>query len=100
VRDYFRLDRGIMLMEVPRDDGWWLRGDSLYSENLARAGFKEVDARYPEPGDAFVLHLPQTGFFGGWRPKVCAGLPRRSTPASIWATARSFTNCRSRATSR
>jgi proteasome lid subunit RPN8/RPN11 len=39
VRDWFHIKRGIRLMDIPRDWSWWARGDDLYTDNFAKAGF-------------------------------------------------------------
>lgn len=41
--DWFRQERGIDLMDMPRDWEWWLQhGDNLYLKHLASAGFRAI----------------------------------------------------------
>lgn len=40
IRDWFRLERGIILKDFPRDDSWWERGEDLYALGFDAAGFR------------------------------------------------------------
>ncbi|MDX2074709.1 MAG: C40 family peptidase [Alphaproteobacteria bacterium] len=42
IRDWYFEERAVELMDFPRQDEWWRRGDNLYEENFERAGFMEV----------------------------------------------------------
>ena len=42
IRDYYREVLGIDLMDFPRREEWWLKGDNLYAEGFGPAGFVEV----------------------------------------------------------
>lgn len=62
VRDWFRSQRGITLMEQPREWEWWLgkggpeMGD-LYMRDFAKAGFVMADPALPEIGDVVLFQL-------------------------------------------
>jgi len=55
IKDWYKLERNIDLMDFPRDLEWWLRGENLYLENFGKAGFKIVTI--PEPGDVFIAQV-------------------------------------------
>lgn len=40
--DYYKRELKIELPHFQREDGWWDRGDNLYMENFAKAGFVQV----------------------------------------------------------
>ena len=42
VRDYYAQTLAIELPDFARDDGWWERGQDLYRENFAAAGFVDL----------------------------------------------------------
>jgi proteasome lid subunit RPN8/RPN11 len=61
VRDYYRMERGILLPEFPRTDNWWARGDAdLYRHGYAAAGFRVVDSQFPEVGDIGIVQIGRT----------------------------------------
>lgn len=43
IRDWYREERSIELIDIPRRDEWWKKGENLYVENFARAGFSVTD---------------------------------------------------------
>lgn len=43
VRDFYAWELGIELPNYDRTDEWWKRGQNLYLDNLANAGFRRVD---------------------------------------------------------
>ena len=57
IRDWYRLERGIVLKEFPRDNGWWegSRFD-LYATGFKDAGFRQIpnDPMSIQPGDVFL----------------------------------------------
>jgi proteasome lid subunit RPN8/RPN11 len=64
VRDWFRMERGIVLPECPRNDNWWAGadgGDNLYLNGLAKSGFVDIGRnaglRDPRPGDCFLAQV-------------------------------------------
>lgn len=56
VRDWFRLERGIVLPDFARDDEWWNRGGNLYLEGFPSAGFVEHDGPL-QVGDVVLLRI-------------------------------------------
>jgi cell wall-associated NlpC family hydrolase len=57
VRDWFRAERGVELPNFARFDDWWKRGENLYLENFAQAGFFPVDADELKVGDCFLMQV-------------------------------------------
>ena len=70
VRDVFRLGRDdlaaqgidwpfepVTLPDMPREDGWWDKGDNFYLENFERAGFRRIEMSEARPGDAFLCKI-------------------------------------------
>ena len=49
IRDWYRLERGAILPEFPRSDGWWNDGLNLYADHFREAGFRDaMTALYPD----------------------------------------------------
>lgn len=62
IRDWFRLERGILLPEFPREDGWWRKGGNDYVEGFGRAGFTcyatgMAGKDLVQPGDVILFSL-------------------------------------------
>jgi cell wall-associated NlpC family hydrolase len=55
IRDYYRQELGITLMDFHRKDDWWHSGENLYVENFTKAGFVEVDT--PSNGDVILMAI-------------------------------------------
>ncbi|CAN7418409.1 C40 family peptidase [Pseudomonas sp. LjRoot277] len=55
IRDYYRQERGVTLMDFYRKDDWWHSGENLYVENFTKAGFVEVDT--PSNGDVILMAI-------------------------------------------
>lgn len=55
IRDYYRQERGIELLDFYRQDDWWHNGENLYVENFAKAGFVETDS--PRNGDVVLMAI-------------------------------------------
>ncbi len=55
VRDWYRRELGVDLMDFKRPDDWWLHGGDLYRENFARAGFVPVEMSALKRGDMIVM---------------------------------------------
>ncbi len=51
LRDWYAQERSIELSDFARLDEWWLRGDNLYVENFARAGFAPIEVEAGEGAD-------------------------------------------------
>jgi len=62
VRDWHRLEHGILIPEYPRDDAWWIPDENgnykaLYEDLFHTAGFERVYRDNPLPGDCFICHV-------------------------------------------
>ena len=57
VRDWYRLNRNIVLPNYPRGMEWWERGLDHYSENFAKAGFIEIEREDLQVGDAVLMQV-------------------------------------------
>ena len=61
IRDYYRLEKNIMLAEFPRDFKWWSNPDAndknMYLEGFAKAGFVEISQSEIEPGDVILMRV-------------------------------------------
>lgn len=57
IRDWYRLERGAILPEFPRSDGWWNDGLNLYAEHFREAGFREIPASEARDGDVFFMKV-------------------------------------------
>jgi proteasome lid subunit RPN8/RPN11 len=57
VRDYYKQERGIELMQFERHDDWWLRGENLYLDNFGKAGFKAVPESELDVGDVILMQM-------------------------------------------
>lgn len=47
----------ISLPNVPRDDGWWDKGQDLYMNWLKPAGFIQISEAHARPGDGFLMKI-------------------------------------------
>lgn len=56
VRDWFRIERSVVLPDYPRTDEWWTQGGNLYADQFADAGFVEVPGP-PQPGDVLLMQI-------------------------------------------
>lgn len=43
IRDWYKQERGVDLLNFDRRDGWWHRGQNLYLDNFGKAGFERVE---------------------------------------------------------
>lgn len=57
IRDWYRLERNIVLPEFPRDWGWWSEGKDLYEDGFAKAGFREATAEELGVGDVVLFRI-------------------------------------------
>lgn len=56
VRDWYRRERGIVLPDFERDDGWWLKGGDLYMQQFEAAGFERIDGPL-QVGDGILMQI-------------------------------------------
>jgi len=64
IRDWYRRERDITLPDFMREDEWWQRGQNLYVDNFATAGFQRHDGE-PAVGDVLLM-------------QVCANVPNHA----------------------
>jgi cell wall-associated NlpC family hydrolase len=57
IRDHYRLNLGIPLVNYSRGMGWWDEGDNLYEENYTKAGFVEVSIDDIQIKDVLLMKL-------------------------------------------
>ncbi|WP_052692146.1 Mov34/MPN/PAD-1 family protein [Teredinibacter purpureus] len=57
VRDWFRLNRNLLLDEFPRDWDWWQGGQDLYTQNFKSQGFYEIQSSDVQKGDCFLAQF-------------------------------------------
>ena len=57
VRDWFIKERQIRLPDFVRFDEWWKRGENLYLDNFAAAGFYVIDPAALQAGDCFLMQV-------------------------------------------
>lgn len=99
VRDYYQRALGVTLPDYQRPDDWWVKGQTLYLDHYAEAGFVPVtEARAndmllmqvasPTPnhaalwmGDGTILHhqmgrLSSRDVYGGWYRKITTHILR------------------------
>ena len=58
IRDWYRQERNIRLPDFHRDDNWWEKGQDLYVENYASAGFVALDdGEGIQPGDILLMNI-------------------------------------------
>lgn len=58
VRDYYRVEKQVILKDFSRCDRWWDRGmDVLTNENFREAGFVKVALQEIEIGDVIVMQM-------------------------------------------
>lgn len=56
IRDWYIRERGILLPDGhPRAERWWEKGDDLYRQNFAAAGFVEIEECELQPGDVILM---------------------------------------------
>lgn len=106
IRDIFRLGREelakqdiewpldpVLLPEVPRDHGWWDKGQDLYEDHFRKFGFKEITFNEAKPGDVFLINVGKTEIINHGGVLIGNNLliqhfpERLSTraPAGLWA---------------
>jgi cell wall-associated NlpC family hydrolase len=93
VRDYYRQAHGLVLPQVPREDGWWRNGQDLYQDYLKKMGFQVIDRSKARPGDGFLIAIESKGVLNHAgilveNSMILHHLPNRLSrrePAGIWA---------------
>lgn len=87
----------IKLMSMPRDNSWWDKGQDLYMENFAKAGFVEIDISKAQPGDVFLTSIRSDKLNHGGvlvgESCILHHLPQRLSrrePAGLWGRQAGF----------
>lgn len=58
IRDWYRRERGIELADFERRDDWWEKGEDLYRQQFAAAGFRALkEGEGPQTGDVFLAQI-------------------------------------------
>jgi proteasome lid subunit RPN8/RPN11 len=57
IRDWYKQERGIELLNFNRSDGWWNEGENLYLDNFAKAGFYEIKQDDLQEGDVILMKI-------------------------------------------
>lgn len=57
IRDYFAREKGIVLPNFQRSDGWWERGENLYVDQYEQAGFVQVPAESLRKDDVILMAI-------------------------------------------
>ena len=58
IRDWWLRERGVVLMDFHREDGWWNTEQELYLDNYEAAGWRRLADDEPlEPGDMIVMQV-------------------------------------------
>ncbi|WP_443113319.1 C40 family peptidase [Herbaspirillum seropedicae] len=59
IRDWFLQERGVVLKDFAREDGWWEgeTGPDLYLEHFREAGFVPIDISQVREGDCFIMQV-------------------------------------------
>ena len=67
VQDFYKRDMGIELPHFERKDKFWERGENLYMDNFAAAGFEEIAAP-SQKGDLILMNVrsPIVNHAGVW----------------------------------
>ena len=56
IKDYYLREQGIELPEFEREDEWWNKGQTLYTDNFAAAGFSKI-AGQMQVGDIILMQI-------------------------------------------
>lgn len=58
VRDYYKRELGIELLNFERQDDWWSKGQNLYVDNFSIAGFEQRSfGDHPQVGDVLLMQI-------------------------------------------
>lgn len=92
IRDWYKQEKGIELLNFERSDKWWKIGQNLYLDNFQKAGFKEIEFKDLAAGDCIFMcmqsEVPNHGaiYLGdGWILHHTQGrLSTRDLYGGIW----------------
>lgn len=57
IKDYYEIERGILLPDFPRDWQWWRQDQNLFAEGFPAAGFVRIDQKDAREGDVWMAHI-------------------------------------------
>ena len=57
IRDYYRLEKGILLTHCARRNDWWNKGEDLYLQNFERGGFIRIGEKEVKEGDVILAQI-------------------------------------------
>lgn len=57
IRDWYRIEAGILLPDYDRQDNWWHSGKNLYLDFYRDAGFSQVADENPQAGDVLLMQI-------------------------------------------
>ena len=57
IRDYYKSELGIDLINFHRDWDWWNNGGDLYRDGIKPAGFRVIDQSEAKPGDMWIAQV-------------------------------------------
>lgn len=57
IRGYYWQERKIKLLDFPREDNWWMNGQSLYLDGFGTTGFRQIRQADAMVGDVALIAL-------------------------------------------
>jgi len=57
IRGHFKIKRGIMLPDYPREDEWWLKGKNHYLDKFKEAGFVQIGLDEVKEDDCLLAQI-------------------------------------------
>lgn len=57
IRDWYRLVKKVELLDLPRRDKWWDKGDDVYMANFSAAGFTKIDLQEARREDVLLARI-------------------------------------------
>lgn len=58
VADYYKMEFGIVLPNIPRDFKWWVDGkETMFDDNYEQFGFKQIPIEQARVGDAVLFKI-------------------------------------------
>lgn len=57
IRDWYKQEKGINLLDFHRSDDWWKRGENLYLDNFAKARFTQTEQSQLKQGDVILMTI-------------------------------------------
>jgi proteasome lid subunit RPN8/RPN11 len=55
IKDWYKQERNIELLDFFRSDDWWKRGENLYLDNFSKAGFYKITQEELQEGDVILM---------------------------------------------